>query len=250
MRYFLDISYVGTRYAGWQVQNKNPNVTTIQQVLSKALSTVLRKETECFASGRTDAGVHATHQIVQFDTIEPIQLHRWVIKLNSLLPHDIVANKVLPVRLEASARFDAESRTYLYKISTERNPFLVERALFVYKPIDLNLMNEATKILFQHEDFEAFSKVHTDVNHFICHIKKAEWTHEGELLCFTIQANRFLRGMVRTIVGTLLDIGAGKTSLKEFEAIILQRDRKKAGHAVSPSGLYLTNVEYPPNIYL
>jgi len=231
------------------VQNKNPDVITIQQVVNKALSTLLQTPTECFASGRTDTGVHATHQIVQFDIDKEQNLHRWTIKLNSLLPSDVVVNSIRRVKSDVSVRFDAISRTYQYKVSLERNPFLVERAMFVFKPIDMEKMNVAAQILFRHEDFESFSKVHTDVNHFICQILEANWKMEDDILHFTITANRFLRGMVRTIVGTLLDVGSGKTSHEQFEKIILDRDRKKAGHAVSPFGLYLTKINYPPDIY-
>ncbi len=249
MRYFLDISYVGTRFAGWQVQNNNQDVTTVQQMVNQALSTMLRVPIECLASGRTDTGVHATHQVVHFDIEKEQDLSRWIIRLNSLLPNDVVANWVRPVKQEANARFDAFSRTYHYKVSAVRNPFLVERVLLVFKPLDLEKMNQAAQILFKHADFESFSKVHTDVNHFNCTITEAHWQQEDDLLIFTISANRFLRGMVRTIVGTLIDVGSGKTSLVQFEQIILDRNRKKAGHAVAPYGLYLAKVEYPEEVF-
>lgn len=241
---------MGTRFAGWQVQNKNDDVITVQQVLNKALSVMLRVPMECLASGRTDTGVHATHQVVHFDIEKEQDLSRWIIKLNSLLPDDVVANWIRPVKPEASARFDATSRTYHYKVSTVRNPFLVERALLVFKPLDVDKMNDACQVLFKHTDFESFSKVHTDVNNFNCTITEAFWKQTGTDIQFTITANRFLRGMVRAIVGTLLDVGIGKLTIDQFEQIILNRDRKKAGHSVSPFGLYLVNIEYPEDVYL
>lgn len=249
MRYFLDISYVGTQYAGWQIQK---NAIGIQQLLNEALGTILKVPTECYASGRTDAGVHALQQIVQFDTEQKIDPYRWLLQLNALLPRDVVANSARVVKDDASARFNANYRTYYYKISQRANPFLLERALFYYKPLDMNAMNMAAQILFKHKDFESFSKVHTDVNNFDCTINKAKWKQyeEENLLVFTITANRFLRGMVRTIVGTLMEVGKGEMSLEQFEEIILAKDRKKAGQAVAASGLYLAKVEYPEDIYL
>lgn len=247
MRYFLDISYVGTRYAGWQVQH---NALGIQEVVSKALTTLLRQPTECFASGRTDAGVHALQQIVQFDTEQEIDPFRWLLQLNSLLPNDIVANGIRKVKLGTSARFDAVSRTYYYKVSPKRNPFLQERVLYLFKPLDVQRMNEAAHLLLQHEDFEAFSKVHTDVSHFRCQITKAVWEEREDLLVFTICANRFLRGMVRAIVGTLVDVGMGKITVDQLVAILESKDRRRAGQSVSADGLYLARVDYPEEVYI
>ena len=247
MRYFLDISYIGTPFAGWQIQN---NALGIQQVLNEKLSVLLRTGTTCFASGRTDAGVHAIQQIVQFDSEEEIDPFRWLLKLNSLLPKEIVANDLRKVKEEASARFDALSRSYIYKIAQKRNPFLHERALFLYKELDVEKINEAASKLLLHEDFESFSKVHTDVNHFRCKITEARIEKEENVLIFTISANRFLRGMVRAIVGTLIEVGLRKITVDEFERIIQEKDRKKAGQSVSADGLYLFRVHYPNEIYL
>lgn len=246
MRYFLDISYVGTAYAGWQIQN---NALAIQQVLNEKLSVVLRAPTSCFGSGRTDTGVHAVQQIVQFDSDIVIEPYRWLLQLNSILPNDIVANDVYRVKDDASARFDALSRTYNYKISQKRNPFLMDRALFIYKELDLDKINTAAQQLLNHTDFESFSKVHTDVNHFHCTVTHARMERKEDYLVFEIKANRFLRGMVRTIVGTLVEVGLNKLSLENFERIILEKDRKLAGQSVSPSGLYLCKVEYPESIF-
>lgn len=210
-----------------------------------------KKQVECFASGRTDAGVHALQQIVQFDSEIDIDPFRWLLQLNGLLPNTIVANSVRKVKNDASARFDAFYRTYYYKVSQKRNPFLTERALYYYKPLDIDKMNQAANILLKHEDFQCFSKVHTDVSHFICHINKAKWKqHEDDVLVFTITANRFLRGMVRAIVGTLMEVGKEEINLAQFEEIILSKDRKKAGSSVLACGLYLAKVEYPEDIYL
>ncbi|MBC7390521.1 MAG: tRNA pseudouridine(38-40) synthase TruA [Opitutaceae bacterium] len=246
MRYFLDISYIGTAYAGWQIQQ---NALGIQQVLNEKLSVLLREKITCFASGRTDSGVHAIQQIVQFDTDLEIDAYSWLLKLNSILPNDVVANSIVKVKPDASARFDAISRTYHYKISQKRNPFLLERALFIYKELDLNKINEAANQLLLHTDFEAFSKVHTDVNHFHCTISEATLKPNDEILLFTIKANRFLRGMVRTIVGTLIDVGLNKINARDFENVILKKDRKLAGQSVSADGLYLFHVEYPESVY-
>ncbi len=246
MRYFLDISYIGTAYAGWQIQQ---NALGIQQVLNEKLTVLLREDITCFASGRTDAGVHAVQQIVQFDTALEIDAYSWLLKLNSILPNDVVANNIVKVKSDASARFDAFSRTYHYKISQKRNPFLLDRALFIYKELDVIKINEAAKQLLLHTDFEAFSKVHTDVNHFHCTITEANLKPVDDILLFTIKANRFLRGMVRTIVGTLIDVGLNKINNRDFENIILKKDRKLAGQSVSANGLYLFKVEYPESVY-
>ena len=221
MRYFLDISYIGTAYAGWQIQQ---NAIGIQQVLNEKLSVLLRENTTCFASGRTDAGVHAIQQIVQFDSSLEIDAYSWLLKLNSILPNDVVANNIVQVKPDASARFDAISRTYHYKISQKRNPFLLKRALFIYKELDVDKINDAAKQLLLHTDFESFSKVHTDVNHFHCTILQANLKPDDDILLFTIKANRFLRGMVRTIVGTLIDVGLNKIDTQDFENIILKKD--------------------------
>ncbi len=223
----------------------------IQQVLSDVLTILLKAPTECQASGRTDAGVHAIQQIVQFDSEMEIEPYRWLLQVNALLPKAISVNNIRKVHDGTSARFDAQYRTYYYKLSTKNNPFLVERALFYFKPLDVDKMNMAAQLLLKHTNYQSFSKVHTDVAHFECKINKAKWKmNEDQVLVFTITANRFLRGMVRTIVGTLLEIGKGNMDMEQFEEIILSRDRKRAGEAVSPFGLYLAKVEYPESIYL
>lgn len=247
MRYFFEIAYHGKNYAGWQNQ---ANAITIQSVIENALSQIFRKETKIIASGRTDTGVHCEQQFFHCDLDKPFEYENMIIKLNSFLPRDIVVKSIRKVRPEANARFDAVERTYDYRITRKKNPFLEGLAWHYFRPLDVQTMNKAAALLTGEHDFECFSKVHTDVNHFLCDIKKANWKENGEMLEFTITANRFLRGMVRSIVGTLIDVGSGKTSMKEFQLIIQSRDRKKAGPNVPPQGLYLTKIKYPAGIFV
>ncbi len=247
MRYFFEISYKGTHYHGWQNQH---NALGVQQVVEESLSKVFRQTVEIVASGRTDTGVHCVQQFfhanihMQFDTVRYLQ------KLNSILPRDIAILSIAGVQSDAHARYDAFERSYEYKVTRTKNPMLLGLAYHFFKPVDLKLMNQAAALLTGSHDFQCFSKVKTDVNHFICNVKKATWNQNGDLLVFRISANRFLRGMVRAIVGTLLDVGSGKISLNEWRQIIKSKDRKKAGMNVPPEGLYLTNVKYPKKIYL
>ena len=247
MRYFFEISYNGKNYNGWQSQN---NGIGVQTVVEDTLTKMLRTETKIVGSGRTDTGVHCEQQFFHTDIekeFDPAQLHQ---KLNSFLPKDIAIHAIKKVKTDASARYDAVERTYRYHITREKNPFLEGLAWHFFKPLDIQTMNSAAALLLGEHDFECFSKVKTDVNHFLCDIKKAEWREDGKKLEFTITANRFLRGMVRAIVGTLLDVGTGKTSMKEFQSILQSGDRRKAGANVPAQGLYLMKVKYPPNIFL
>jgi tRNA pseudouridine38-40 synthase len=241
-RYFLDIAYQGTNYHGWQNQ---ANAHSIQAEIEAKLSMVLREKISIAASGRTDTGVHAEQQIIHLDTNQALQEHSHLLKFNAVLPKDITVKHIYPVVDTAHARFDAHRRTYQYRISPRKNPFLQNLCYVSTFRYDMDLMNEACKILAQYKNFESFSRVNTDVKHFICEIYQARWELNPELLTFTICANRFLRGMVRTIVGTMLDIGSEKLSLAEFENIILSKNRRKAGRAVPPEGLFLTKVAYP-----
>ncbi len=244
-RYFLDISYKGTNYHGWQIQD---NANTVQTELEKALSTILRIKTPVMGSGRTDTGVHAQQQIVHFEfdgVLEEIPF-----KLNSLLPYDITVNGVREVNPEAHARFDATQRAYEYHLHQKRNPFKEGLSYFYAKPLNVDLMNHAASHLIGEQDFQSFSKVKTEVNNFICTIEKAEWISHNDSLVFCVTANRFLRGMVRALVGTLLEVGLKKMSPEEFKAVIEKRDRKMAGRSVPPEGLYLTTVVYPSQIYI
>lgn len=242
MRYFIQLSYFGKNYHGWQIQ---PNATSIQEELQKSISTILRENIEIVAAGRTDAGVHASQMFAHFNFNTKLN-NNFVYKLNAILPNDIVINAIFLVKNDAHARFDATSRSYEYRMYLGRNPFLLDTTWQVnYKNINLNLMNEACKILFEYEDFECFSKVKTDVFTFNCNITEANWVLKNNELTFYISANRFLRNMVRAIVGTLLDVGLEKTSLQEFKTIIESKNRSNAGVSVPAKGLFLTKVEYP-----
>jgi len=247
MRYFFEIAYYGKNYNGWQSQL---NAKGVQAVVEDALSKLLQTEIKIVGSGRTDTGVHCEQQFFHSDIEKEFDRQQLVIKLNSFLPRDIAIHSIRKVRADASARYDAIERTYQYRITSVKNPFLEGLAWHYFKQIDVKAMNHAATLLLGEHDFECFSKVKTDVNHFLCTIKRAEWKRDKQMLVFTISANRFLRGMVRAVVGTLLDLGTEKITLKEFQDIIRSKDRKKAGANVPPQGLYLTNVKYPGNIFI
>lgn len=247
MRYFLELAYDGTRFHGWQVQ---PNAITVQAVLDDALRKVFRHPgVETVGSGRTDTGVHATQQWVHVDLPQVLNPQEVQYKLNRILPPDIAIGRVYPVGPEAHTRFDAVSRTYEYRITLEKNPFLVQHAHYVSRKPDVALMNQAARVLLEMEDFTTFSKVKGDTKHYRCTITQAFWREEGDLLLFTIQANRFLRGMVRLVVGTLLDVGKGKLSVAQFREAITRQDRKLASGAAPAEGLFLFRVEYPENYF-
>jgi tRNA pseudouridine38-40 synthase len=247
MRYFFEIAYNGKNYVGWQSQI---NAVGVQSIVEEALSKILREELRIFGSSRTDAGVHCIQQFFQVDINKEFEPRQLVLRLNSFLPNDIAIHGIRKVKPGMSARHDAIERAYRYQITQKKNPLLIGLAWHYFKVLNIELMNEAATTLVGEHDFECFSKVKTDVNHFLCDIKKAEWQKKGDILEFTIVANRFLRGMVRAIVGTLLDVGTGKTTMKEFQEIIISKDRKKAGANVPAYGLYLTKVKYPSQIFI
>lgn len=247
-RYFIYLGYNGKNYCGWQIQ---PNGPTIQQSLEEALATLLRRPVPVVGAGRTDAGVHARLMVAHFDWDEPItDLPFLAEKLNRVLPKDIAVYRIVPVIPEAHARFDATSRTYRYYITTDKNPFNYD---FVYRipgQLDFDAMNEACSVLFDYIDFTSFSKLHTDVKTNNCRIRQAGWKKEGDTWVFTIQADRFLRNMVRAIVGTLLEVGRGKLSVSGFRGVIEAKDRGKAGTSVPGHALFLTDVTYPEELFL
>jgi tRNA pseudouridine38-40 synthase len=247
-RYFIQLSYKGTNYHGWQIQ---PNAVSVQEVMEKALSTILREEISVVGAGRTDTGVHASFFVLHFDSeksnFDQINL---VYKLNRFLPPDIAVSKIFRVNREAHARFSAISRTYKYYISSEKNPFRIDTSYHYAVSLDVQKMNEAASILFDYEDFTSFSRLHTDVKTNNCKICHAEWSREGDQLIFTIKADRFLRNMVRAVVGTLLEVGRGKLSVKEFRQIIEMKDRGAAGASAPAEGLFLSHIEYPKEIGL
>ena len=246
-RYFIELSYNGTNYHGWQIQK---NATGVQQLLNKALSLKTGGDLETTGSGRTDKGVHAIQQFAHFDTEKKINEKQLVFQLNRVLPNDIVVRDIYEVNSDAHARYDAIARSYLYKINLIKDPFLINTSYYRRGDLDLKRMNQAAQILIGKQDFESFSKVKTDVNPFICPIYQSEWTQMGVRIYYSVTADRFLRGMVRTLVGTMLDIGTGKISLEELKKIIGSLDRKRAGRAVPAHGLFLAEVKYPSDIFV
>ncbi len=247
MRYFIDLSYSGTNFHGWQIQK---NALGVQQVLEEKLSMILKEKIELIASGRTDTGVHARRQVAHFDTLQPFS-DELLFRINHVLPRDIAINSFRLVRPDSHARFDALYREYEYRVSTIKNPFAYGRSWQFTKELDVEAMNEAAASLLKYEDFECFSKTRTHVKTFRCTITHAAWEkRQDHRLVFRIRANRFLRGMVRAIVGTMIDIGLGKKNLADFEEIIMSRDRGKAGAAAPPEGLYLVDVGFPKEVYV
>lgn len=245
MRYFIELSYHGKVYHGWQNQ---PNAISVQEVVEKALSTLLGEKIDIVAAGRTDAGVHALQMFVHFDIDLSFNTEDLTFKLNAFLPQDIAVHDIFEVKPEAHARFDARSRTYLYRLALKKNAFNFDYAYFMKKPLQLQLMNEAAKVLLGHQDFQCFSKTNTDVKTYFCDIKQAEWKQIDDELHFTIKADRFLRNMVRAIVGTLINVGLEKITIDDLQAIIQSKDRSEAGYSVPAHGLYLINIDYPESI--
>ncbi|MDO6758712.1 tRNA pseudouridine(38-40) synthase TruA [Tamlana sp. 2_MG-2023] len=245
MRYFLELSYNGKPYHGWQNQ---PNAISVQEVLEKALSTILGEAISIMGAGRTDAGVHASQMFAHFDTDVVFENSNLLYKLNSYLPIDIAVHDVFKVKPEAHTRFNALSRQYLYRITTKKNVFQYQNTYFVKKPLDIDKMNAACQVLFQYKDFQCFSKSNTDVKTYNCDIMKAEWFYKDDELHFIIKADRFLRNMVRAIVGTMINIGLGKMEVEALHDIIKSKSRCEAGFSVPAHGLFLTHIEYPEDI--
>lgn len=249
-RYFIQLSYNGTAYHGWQIQENT--FLTIQQVLNEMLSKLLNEPIFLTGCGRTDAGVHATEFFAHFDSVKTgLHTHqeKWLLKLNHALPADIAIQKIIRVNEKSNSRFDAISRTYQYIINRKKDPFQIKKACFLYGDLDLKEMNKASRVLLSHKDFSSFAKSNTQNLTNICKIYQAEWKEENDLLIFTISADRFLRNMVRAIVGTLLDVGKGKVSVEDFNKIIESKTRSNAGFSAHACGLYLTRVEYPKNYF-
>lgn len=245
-RYFLELAYKGTRYHGWQIQK---NAHSVQAELENAISIILGEPTPIMGSGRTDTGVHASQQFAHFDTSEELVEKDFIKKLNAIIPKDIAGYALRKVNEEAHTRFDAIWRSYIYKISLRKNPFEQEFYWQYHISPDIELMNEAASILMKYEDFQCFSKVKTDVRHFNCKIKEAFWEQIDHQLLFHITANRFLRGMVRAIVGTLINVGTGKLSIEQFIAILDSKDRTQAKSSAPAHGLYLCKIIYPENLF-
>ncbi len=241
MRYFVELSYKGTNYHGWQIQ---PNGNSVQEELEKALSVIMRMPMKVVGAGRTDAGVHARVMIAHFDVEQAVDEVKVVQRMNSLLPVDIAVHEIKMVNDEMHARFSATKRRYEYHVVQKKNAFLYEGATYLHGELDFDAMNEAAAHLFDYTDFTSFSKLHTDVKTNNCVIYEARWELKGDVWVFTVAADRFLRNMVRAIVGTLVEVGRGKLSVDEFCKIIEAKDRCKAGTSVDARGLYLVGVEY------
>ena len=245
-RYFIQLSYDGTAYHGWQIQ---PNGISVQETLEKALSVVARETVAVTGAGRTDAGVHASFYVAHFDVEkENLDSDKIIHNLNCLLPPDIAIQNIYKVHPESHARFDAVSRTYKYYIVKAKDPFQRYYAAKEPRVPDLDKMNEAARKLFDYEDFTSFSKLGTDVKTNNCTVDLAEWVDEGDKYVFTVRADRFLRNMVRAIVGTLLEVGFGKLTVGQFCKVIEAKDRSAAGASVPAKGLFLVDIGYPAGL--
>ncbi len=242
MRYFIHLQYRGTNYAGWQVQN---NALTVQEVLDKAMSTILRQEIATLGCGRTDAGVHASSFYAHFDAHTNMDLEKLVFKLNRFLPTDIAVFSIIPVHDDAHARFDATARTYHYKIHQHKSAFLHGLSTPTHLPLKLDHLNELAAQFIMKGDFGAFQRVGGDNKTNICDVRASYWKKEGEQFIYTITADRFLRNMVRAVVGTQLDVVAGRFKESDLSEIIASKDRSKAGTSALPDGLYLAEIAYP-----
>ena len=249
-RYFIKLAFNGKNYHGWQMQD---NALTIQSVINDTLSKLLNEEINVTGCGRTDTGAHAKEFYAHFDINKFLNKNdrdNIVFKLNNFLDDSIVIFNIIPVKPNAHARFDAISRTYQYFITRQKDPFDNDFSYYVYGDINIDLMNEGAKILYEYEDFTSFSKLHTDVKTNNCTILYAKWAANEYKLIFTITADRFLRNMVRAIVGTLLDIGKKKITLEEFRKIIESKNRSDAGYSVPAKGLFLTKIKYSDDIFI
>ncbi len=242
MRYFVELAYKGTNYHGWQYQK---NAKSVQETIEKAFSLILREKISIAGAGRTDSGVHALHYTAHFNINTKIEDTEYLVyKLNSLLDKDIVIYNVFEVEPDKHSRFSPTSRTYKYHINTIKDPFIQETSLYVNYPLDYQKMNEAAQKLFNYKDFTSFSKLHTERRTNNCNIYKAEWIVNNNNAYFIISADRFLRNMVRAIVGSLLEVGKGKSSVVDFCKVIESKDRAKAGYSVPAQGLFLTEIKY------
>ena len=252
MRYFITLSYDGTNYSGWQTQ---PDATTVQETIEQALTLVARspEPIAILGAGRTDAGVHARGMVAHVDLpMSPDEARQLIYRTDRYLPHDIALYDIRPVREEAHARFSATSRTYRYYVTLRKDPFQEARMLRLYFPLDFDRMNEAAERLKDFTDFTSFSKLHTDVKTNNCRVTEAYWqagAEEGQWT-FTITADRFLRNMVRAVVGTLFQVGKGRLSVEDFCAVIEAKDRGQAGSSAPAHALYLEQVGYPEDLYL
>ena len=245
MRFFIEFSYNGSNYHGWQRQ---PSQTSIQEKFENCISKILSSKISLTAAGRTDSGVHAKKMFAHFDYDEELDCTKIIHQLNSFLPQEISVRNIFRVNDDVHARFSAISRTYNYVLINRKDPFMQKRAYLIKNKLDLNKMNEACKYLLNNNDFKSFSKSKTDVKNYICNIQEASWAQvDDNTFIFKIKANRFLRNMVRAIVGTLIEVGQNIITIDQFNDVILSKNRAKAGYSVPAHGLYLTDVEYDIN---
>ena len=250
MRYFITLSYDGSAYCGWQRQ---PDTPTVQQTLEQALSTLLREPVEVVGAGRTDTGVNASRYVAHFDSEAVKDCAQLVYKLNLILPQDIAVQSVREVRADAHARFDAIEREYTYYLSQRKNPFRRHSVWQYYVPLDVERMNEAARALVEWDDFTSFAKLNSNNKTNICRVVRAEWHKDAEdesLLIFTIRADRFLRNMIRAIVGTLVDVGRGRYTVEEFRDILHSLDLSRSSAGAPAQGLFLSDVQYDENVYI
>lgn len=245
-RYFIELAYNGTHYHGWQIQ---PNALSVQEVLEKGFSTLLRESVQVTGAGRTDTGVHASYYVAHIEVEKNFPLQEILFKINRYLPADIVIFSINPVIPQAHARFSALSRTYFYTLLRRKDPFRQNVGYTFTRSLNIDAMQNAANELLQHSDFTSFSRLHTDVKTNNCRITQARWVITEEELTFVISADRFLRNMVRAIVGTLMEVGLGKRSAEQMKSLIEARERKLAGPSAPASGLFLVNIEYPEEIF-
>ncbi len=249
MRYFIELSYDGAAYCGWQRQREDPSV---QQTLEQALTTLLRTATEVVGCGRTDTGVNASYYVAHFDCDKALDCKQLMYKLNLVLPHDVAVSAVRLVQDNAHARFDAIGREYTYYISQRKNPFRRYSAWQYYVSLDVEKMNRAAEVLLRYDDFTSFAKLNSNNKTNICHIKEALWTRaedDANVLVFRIRADRFLRNMVRAIVGTLVDVGRGRLTVEDFEHIVAARDLSLSSAGAPAQGLFLSDVQYDEALF-
>ena len=246
MRYFLELGYRGEAYHGWQRQ---PGAVSVQEVVEDALFRLIQQKTEILGAGRTDSGVHAKQMFAHFDLDGEVG-EELTFKMNSMLPRDIAVWGIYPVQPEAHARFDALSRSYEYHIVQRKDPFASDSAYLVKRKLNVDLMNRTAEILLQYNDFKCFSRSRTDVRTFKCNVEKAHWEQKDNRLIFSIKADRFLRNMVRAIVGTLLEVGLEKMETEKMHEIIQSKSRSRAGASAPAHGLYLTEIKYPNTIFI
>ncbi|SNR76957.1 tRNA pseudouridine(38-40) synthase TruA [Lutibacter flavus] len=248
LRYFIEIAYNGTNYHGWQLQ---PNAITVQELINKAIATIFRTDINVVGAGRTDTGVHSEQLFAHLDLEVEFNVNEFKYKVNSLLPNDIAVLDIRRVLDDAHARFNATSRSYEYRMFLGKNPFLIDTSLqLINKKLNIDKMNEAARILLTYTNFKCFSRSNSDVKTYNCDITIAEWKQTNQQLIFYITADRFLRNMVRAIVGTLMEVGTGKTTIEEFKKIIESEDRRNAGPSAPAHGLFLTQVSYPKKIFI